>query len=50
MLEELYKENIEKLLELIWRTRTNITSKDFLNVSKLIDIVKGNLKEELDLF
>jgi len=50
MLEELREENIKKLLEFIWRTRTNITSKDFLNMSKLIDVVKGGLKEELDLF
>ena len=50
MLEELYKEDIEKLLELVRRTRTNITNKDFLKVFKLIDIVKGGFKEELDLF
>jgi len=50
MLEELREENIEKLLELVWRTCTNITNKDFLNMSKLINTVKGGLKEELDLF
>src|SRR6266576_1005218 len=50
MLEEPRKENIEELLELVRRTRTNITNKDFLNVSKLISAVKGGLKEELDLF
>lgn len=50
ILEELRKENIEELLELIRRTYTNITSKDFLNISKLISTVKGGLKEELDLF
>jgi len=50
MLEEPRKENIEKLLELIWYTYTNMTNKDFLNMSKLINMVKGGLKEELDLF
>jgi len=50
MLEELREENIEELLELIWRIYTNITNKDFLNVFKLINIVKGSFKEELDLF
>jgi len=50
ILEKLREENIKKLLELIWRTCTNITNKDFLNMSKLINIVKGGLKEELDLF
>jgi hypothetical protein len=49
MLEEPREENIEKLLELIRRTRTDITNKDFLNVPKLINIVRGGLKEELDL-
>ena len=49
-LEELREENIEELLELVRRTRTDITSKDFLNASKLIGAVKGGLKEELDLF
>jgi len=50
ILEELCKENIKKLLELIWRTCTNMTNKDFLNVFKLINAVKSSLKEELDLF
>ena len=49
MLEELREENTEKLLELIWRTYTNITNKDFLNMPKLINTVRGGLKEELDL-
>ena len=50
MLEEPREENIEELLELVQRTCTNITNKDFLNISKLISAVKGGLKEELDLF
>ena len=49
-LKELRKENIKELLELVWRIRTNITNKDFLNISKLISAVKGSIKEELDLF
>jgi len=50
MLEKPREENIEKLLKLVWCTRTNITNKDFLNMFKLINVVKGGLKEELDLF
>ena len=50
MLEKLCKENIEKFLKFIWRTYTNIINKDFLNMFKLINVVKGGLKEELDLF
>ena len=49
MLEEPCKENIEKLLEFVQCTCTNITNKDFLNMPKLINIVRGGFKEELDL-
>ena len=49
MLEEPREENIEKLLELIQYTCTNITNKDFLNIPKLINIVRGGLKKKLDL-
>ena len=48
MLEELYEENIEKLLELVQCTCINMINKDFLNVFKLINIIRGGLKEELD--
>ena len=50
MLEELREENIKELLKLIWRTCTNITNKDFLNAPKLINAVRGGLKEKLDIF
>jgi len=50
MLEEWREENIEELLEFIWCICTDITNKDFLNIFKLINVVKGGLKEELDLF
>ena len=50
MLKELYRENIEEVLKLIWCICTNITNKGFLNISKLISIIKGGLKKELDLF
>ena len=50
MLEELYKENIKKLLKLIWCTCIDMTNKDFLNMFKLINVIKDGLKEKLDLF
>jgi hypothetical protein len=50
MLKELGERNLKKLLELIQYTYTNITNKDFLNIPKLIDIIKSRLKEELDFF
>ena len=50
ILKELYKEDIKKFLKLIQRTYINITNKDFLNMSKLINAIKGSFKEKLDLF
>ena len=50
ILKKLCKENIKKLLKFVRHTHTNITNKDFLNISKLINAVKSGLKEELILF
>ena len=50
MLKEPRGENIEEVLEFVQRIYTNITNKGFLNISKLISVVKGGLKEELNLF